>query len=266
LPALRQAALDSNASNAALARMAIHRLGVSTAPQPASGPAPVATTPTPAPAVPAPPPLVAPTGHVDLTRVIADLDSNDPARKRDAVSKLPFVHLDTARRAAISPTLAQLFRTRDPAVPLPYLVEAMSVWGDSVLCSELMPLLQEGTDADQRHAAMKVLGNLKDARATPAIVRWLGADPVPATDALIAMGPSAEPAVIAVLNDPNATVRIAGARILTRMGTAKCLGELSRASQDPRDAAARQMAQAALTSIRARLATQASDPAPAVKP
>lgn len=238
LPALRRAAKDPDPIAAGLAQEAVQRL------QPAEASQTPGTAPAGAEKAP------------DAATILADLAVPDAARRKAAVAKLPSLIPEDKQRGVVIARLIAMLRAGDNAVPIADIVAALEVWGDATMVPGLMPLLDRNGNADGRHAAMRLLGNLKDGHGASVIAKWIALDPAPAGDALIAMGPAAEEAVIPILREPSAAVRIDAARILSQIGTRKCIPELQHASHDLRDAGTRSAAKSALESVKARAAAE----------
>jgi cell division protein ZapA (FtsZ GTPase activity inhibitor) len=70
---------------------------------------------------------------------------------------------------------------------------------------------------------------------------------------MIELGPAAEDEAIARLREKEPAARTAAARILSAIGTQKCLIELRRAANDGRDPGAAASARSALGSVLARI-------------
>jgi HEAT repeat protein len=137
---------------------------------------------------------------------------------------------------------------------------ALANWWRPQTVTVLMPLLDEHVfPPSKREAAMRVLGKTQDRRAVFPIIRWIIKDPENTVAALTEIGPVAEDEVVKLLRNNDAKVRANAARILDTIGSQKCLIELRRASNDPRDPSAAAVAKAAVDSVMARV--KASKPA-----
>ena len=236
LPAIRRAATDADPIVVEHARTVLLRLQ-------------------PGDSAQGPRPAVGPGGaekDSDPATILADLDNKDPVRRNAAVAKLSGLTPDDKQRAMVTAKLIGMLQAGDNAVPIPDIVGALQVWGDAKMVPDLLPFLKLGGNPDIRHAAMRLLGPFKDGRAVIPVANWIVLDPVPTADSLIAMGPIAEDAVIRMLHDANAAVRIDAARILARIGTKKCLSDLDKAAHDPHDQAARGAAISAAETVKAR--------------
>ncbi|HYO10665.1 MAG TPA: hypothetical protein VER17_17000, partial [Tepidisphaeraceae bacterium] len=131
---------------------------------------------------------------------------------------------------------------------------ALAVWWRPQTVTIMLPLLGEDVfPPSRRQNAMRVLSKTGDKRAVLPIVRWIIKDPETTVTALTAMGPVAEDEVVKLLREKDPKVRGNAARILEQIGTNKCLIELRRASNDPRDAMAASIAKAALDTVMARV-------------
>jgi HEAT repeat protein len=251
LQALGRAALDPDPAIADLAKKALAQVQA----------APPASQPTEGPAV-----ALDPAKAGEIPSLMVDLNGNNAGNRKDAVIKLATIAPDPKNRSAVSMKLAEMLRSNKSGVTPDDLAAALCVWGDAGIGNELGPLLKEDADADLRHAAMKVLAALKDAKSAPAIVKWLKVDSGPTVRTLIAIGSGAEMAVLPSLKDEDAIVRIDAATILERIGTKKSLADLTRAAKDTKDVAAQQSAQVALDSVKFRTQFESDAPAPAPTP
>jgi HEAT repeat protein len=100
---------------------------------------------------------------------------------------------------------------------------------------DLLSTLCDGDD-DVRHAALEILGNLKDERAVVAVAELLGleGDRGKAADCLKRMGRMAEETVLRGLEHPDPKVVNACCEVLAEVGSEKCLDALERLT-DHRD-------------------------------
>jgi hypothetical protein len=233
LPALKQAMLDHNGTNSELARQdvaAIQGAGVANP-----------DTAKPAPA-----------NAVTLSGLIGDLGSDDPALRKGAVQKLAFVEVDQKQRATISKKLAGMLKSHDPGVPADDLLQTAMIWADPAGVADFLPMLDEKSDAESRHAAMKILVAVKAPGAAVPIAKWLVTDPQAASKALIAIGAPAELATLAYVMNKSPQTRMVAINILAEIGTRRCLAELMKIYHDPRDANAQGAAFRAMEAVKAR--------------
>ncbi len=141
--------------------------------------------------------------------------------------------------------------------------DALRVWWRPQTVENLLPLLDEKVwPLSKRDAAIKVLARTHDKQAVFPIVRWIVKYPQGVVPALKEMGSIAEDEVIKLLRQPDASVRANAARILSEIGTEKCLLELRRAADDPRDVAAAAVARSSLENVLARVKQAKSIAAP----
>ncbi len=205
----------------------------------------------------------------EIDEAMVDLDSNDWQRQQRALKMLAIAKPDK-RRNEVSKKIEDVilskeghsFFLRDDAP------KALVAWAGDKTVTHLLTALSGGDrwgQREQRAAAMKVLGQLKDKRAVLPITRWLIEDDDNAVPALIEMGPIAEDEVIKVLREKDARGRANAARVLEAIGTRKCVDALSRAAKDPRNQRAALTAQAALEIVKERIKEQAASQ-PATQP
>jgi hypothetical protein len=107
--------------------------------------------------------------------------------------------------------------------------DALANWATEELIPRMMTEMV-GNQPALRKGSIVALGRLQHEKAIPAMIRDLesGKDRPQVTEALVAMGPKAEPAVIKVLDHKNQGVVRQACLILTQMGTSKSLPALGR--------------------------------------
>ena len=223
--------------------------GIEYYPQPkspaTSGPASdVATTGV----APLPPPKF---GAGDVKALLAIVEGADHSSdKTDALKKLAQITpADAQQRETVAGALEQIIVT-DTAFIADEAAETLAVWHRPQTVDVLLPLLAETEWVSwKRTRAMKVLGKTRDKRAATPIMRWLLKDTDNVVAAMIDLGPIAEDEAIGRLREKEPTARAAAARILSAVGTQKCLIELRRAANDPRDAGAAAAARSALETV-----------------
>jgi HEAT repeat protein len=249
LPALKQLAGKNNtalSSAATEAIQAIARRASGSAPMPRPTPksekpsAPVKppASPSETPPAPAKPPE---SSKPDRPMLAADKESLDTAlaalRLDDAQRKVAGEQLrqippDKARAKQVGDALVRaLGETRD-ADARASLIHALAAW----YTPETLPVLLEGLRDENlfvRHKTIEALGTLRDEQAIRALADCLGDAnlSVPATRALVAMGPTAEKTVLKYAEHPDRQVRLQAVRVLGQIGTERALPSLSRLSR-----------------------------------
>jgi HEAT repeat protein len=160
---------------------------------------------------------------------------------------------DAQQRDTVAPVLEQLVAS-DASFVADDAAEALATWWRPQTVDVLLPLMDEKEWVGwKRGRAMKVLARTGDKRAATPIMRWLLKDAENVVAAMIELGPVAEDEAIARLREKEPTARAGAARILSAVGTSKCLIELRRAANDPRDAGAAATARSALETVLARV-------------
>jgi hypothetical protein len=170
----------------------------------------------------------------DLAKLQEQLKSDDPASRQAAARDL-----SGSRLGAPTPELlvlmASLATDRDDSVRH----TALTVLANHG-AKEQVPLLIKALndpDAGMRATIAKGLGRIKDPRAMEPLVNLLatGQSDQPyyrpphesaAADALVLLGPAAEPAVLALLKEKNIETRCQACNILRQIGTRKSLSPL----------------------------------------
>jgi hypothetical protein len=217
----------------------------------------VAGAPVNAPTAPPPPPAVAAAGRgAGEINVLLDVigGSGNSWDKTDALKKLGKIKPADAQQRDVVASVLEQFIVTDAAFIADEAAETLGVWHRPQTVDVLLPLLDEKEWVSwKRTRAMKVLGRTRDKRAATPIMRWVLKDTDNVVVAMIDLGPAGEDEAIARLRERDATARAAAARILSAVGTQKCLIELRRAANDPRDARAATVARSALETVLARV-------------
>ncbi len=164
-----------------------------------------------------------PPGADPVAQALRGLKARNAFRRADAARHLKDMRPDQ-RRAEVATALEAVLNdpewfVRDEAIA------ALGVWGSG---ENVPALLRVMNHWENRREAMLALGRLKDARAAEALAGRLEelADMHTAAEALIAMGPVAEPAVLKRLNHNHHMVRSEVCRILKEIGTGASLPAL----------------------------------------
>lgn len=161
-----------------------------------------------------------------LTLLLADLrDSDKPATQQRAFEALDKMEA-TTNRAAVTVVLEALLNDQLAAVR-EKAVMALPTWGGK----ESIPLLIRMLDDPfpvVRWRSMEKLAQMKAAAAALAITKtWQHREADKTNKALIAIGPEAEPAVIASLSSSEEYIRLQACRVLKEIGTVKALAPLT---------------------------------------
>jgi predicted Zn finger-like uncharacterized protein len=183
-----------------------------------------------------------------VTRALHQLKSTKLHIRHEGLRKLKDMLPDEGRRGEVIKALEPHLNDSD-FFARQWAIEALGVWGNK----DAVPLLLNAMrDKDTRRDAMKALGRLKDERAVEPIAARLEemSDAHPAAEALKAMGPIAEKAVLARLSHPEVLVRWQVCEILEAIGTKQSLPALEKTEAN--DFAAKIQARKAIAAIRAR--------------
>jgi HEAT repeat protein len=144
----------------------------------------------------------------DLDEALADLSGADPLKKRAAARWLALQPVDPARQAEVARALDLLLADADRKT-VEAGVWALRSWATRENVPALAALLDrtplDKADDAERHA-MGILGRFPDPKAAVAVARYLpnAFFNVASRDSLKAMGPVAEPAVLAYMHDGDA--------------------------------------------------------------
>jgi len=192
----------------------------------------------------------------DVGELLLDLDGNGSnwIRQNRVLETLARTPADEARRERVAEALEKLvvegtIHTRRAATA------ALLKWAGKKTPQRMVQLLGENGDADKRHAAMEVLGELKDPATVYPVCRWLVLDPFAAADALKKMGTVAEDEVLKLLpvNKAPTMTRRYVCEILGVIGTQKSVAPLTQASRDRRDRIVQEAAAKALEAVKVRV-------------
>jgi hypothetical protein len=188
----------------------------------------------------------------ELDKLLADLRSDNPFTAGDAAKRLAQADATEKRRREAAAALEAPLSSPFPDVREAG-ARALGVWGTPESVPVLLKMLDAEPFPNTRGAVLEALAGLKDPRAAEPVARKL-ADPFghdKAREALVALGPAAEKAVVPYLANPDRQARIEACQVLAAVGTKNSAGALQAAAQD-RDPGVAQAAQQALAAIAAR--------------
>jgi hypothetical protein len=165
-----------------------------------------------------------------LTKSIIQLKSPEVHRKKDAVTRLRRITPNDRLGEVVAALLPLL--DHDDGFLVNDVVQTLEVWRSP----EAVPKLIERANDDRffvRKQAIKTLGKYKDARAAEPIAAHLKEDGFEAEEALKAIGPAAEPALIERLKDSENDVRRRACNILKYVGGTETLKAMQSLPPDP---------------------------------
>lgn len=182
-----------------------------------------------------------------LGRAIFDLRSIRPAHRVEAtatIADLPPVE-DTSLRRYVAATLVRNLDDPDPTLR----VETIHALGRWATPRELPALLDQlkSREPSMRVETLLALTERGDPKSSRAIASSFAAFRAEASRALLAIGPPAESATLALLRDEDESIRIDACRVLAEIGTQQALATLTRIAADrsgPEARAARDAADA----------------------
>jgi predicted Zn finger-like uncharacterized protein len=167
-----------------------------------------------------------PANAESVTKALHDLKSSNTVRRLEAAIRLKRMLPDEARRKEVAQVLESLVNEPE-GFARGYIIEALGVWGTKESTPHLLKALSH---RHTRREVCKALGQLKDARASEPVAERLE-DPFgrhEAAEALKAIGPAAEKAVIKRLHHRDMWVREAAIEIIQVIGTRESIPALEK--------------------------------------
>lgn len=179
---------------------------------------------------PSEPTISIPADADPVTKSLLQLKSADMGQKKDAVHRLERTAPDKRLGEVVAALLPLL--SEDDGFLVNDVMKALLVWRSP----DVLPALIRRADDNRffvRKEAVKALGKFKDPRAIEAIVTHFREDGFEAEAALKEIGPMAEPALIARLQDGDPHVRRVACDILRQIGGAETLKAMRALPLDP---------------------------------
>jgi hypothetical protein len=152
-----------------------------------------------------------------IGQFLFDLKSPSLERRKDALRKVSNTPVDAARRVEVAKAIEPMLKepdgfTRSDAA------KALAVWGGPENTPALIEALRDPA-FNVRWAVLDTFKALHDPAAAEPVAALLTSDRGKAADALRAMGPGAEPAVLKYLRHTDTFVRMEASKILQEIGT-----------------------------------------------
>ncbi len=183
------------------------------------------------PPAPLPKPETKPISADERTSLIADLKSENKAKRSLALNRIATVQPDD-KKGEVETLLLGLLKSEDQFVRQ-NAAKALSVWGGK---DSVEPLIKQLDDSafPARWAAIEALGHLKDARAAEPLAKLVAdrKDAHQASNSLKALGPDAEDAVLKLLEQGKTDQRRDACQILKVIATKKSAAALEKAASD----------------------------------
>jgi hypothetical protein len=189
-----------------------------------------------------PPPRPQEIPALDVTKLMADLESDNQSARQNAARKLT----STGRTVKPTPELlalaVKLSGDRDDTVRHAGQT-LLANYGTREQVPLLLRALKEADDSSVRMTLAKGLGRLEDPRAAEPLAELIAAGQsdqttyflrdTPVAEALIRIGPPAEGAVLALLKEKHTDTRIIACNVLKQIGTKKSLSALKELTGNP---------------------------------
>jgi hypothetical protein len=161
--------------------------------------------------------------------VLADLQSGNLFKVRDALARLEKIAPEESRQA-INAQLVLLLDNNDLATRQSA-AKALATWADEETVPRLIQSLKN-TDRVVCEHVMNALARVQDPKGIAALIGMLKRDRDRARDALIKVGAAAEEPVRAALKDPDMWVREDACKILKEIGTKESVKAIDNATRD----------------------------------
>ncbi len=196
-----------------------------------------------------------------LTKALAQLQSADVGRKKDALNQLRQTR-PTARLKEVNDAVLPLLEHDDEDL-IKHAVRVLAVWQSPEAMAKLIDMVADSR-VFLRWDVIKSLGKYDDVKAAEALIDRLKEDGHIVEGELRGMGSIAEQPLIALLRNPDDDLRRKGCNILKFVGGSATLKAMSKIPPDP-DIGVRMAAQEAIKMIRLRVKTADDSDAPAKK-
>lgn len=159
-----------------------------------------------------------PITDAEITQALADLKSDKPFTVRAAAAKLAGAMPVEARKEEVAAALEALAQDKDGATRAEA-AKGLKAWGSAKNVPALVKLVSDD-NIFARHQAIEALGKLKDPRGADAVAAVVPDFRVrfQAVNALKAMGPVAEKAVLPLLKHQDWVVRSEACKVLGEVG------------------------------------------------
>ena len=180
-----------------------------------------------------------------------ELESPDPARWGAALERLGKTKVEIEHRARIAAKLTALALHEEKSLRS-RAVALLPAWADEGVVPALIKLIDLRTEDQKRKRAILALGAMRDPSGAAAVAKYVGNDTAEVLEALRAMGGLAQDQVIALLENPDANIRLRAVGILRDNADVQAIPALQKlAAAEP---ALKAECQAAIAAIRQRLA------------
>jgi HEAT repeat protein len=188
-----------------------------------------------------------------LNDALAKLKSVDSFRIQSGCETLEHAVLIKARQSEVATALEPLLQNTDSFVRVAS-AKALAVWADSKTIPALESALSSG-DVFLKQSAMDALAHFPSRSVADAVAKQLDDLSVrmQAENALIKMGPVAEPSVLPMLKDPEWDVRLSACKILAAIGTQQSIPALEDLSGAEHNSLVIMDADRAVSAIRSRM-------------
>lgn len=164
-----------------------------------------------------------------IAGVLFDLESPALQKRKDALRRLKDAPPDPEHRAEVARAIEPLLRDPD-GFARSDAAKALAIWGGPENTPALVEALRDPA-FNVRWAVLDAFAQLKDPAGAEGVAEWLPKDRGKASEALKAMGPGAEPAVIPYLEYLDVFTRMEAAKILQVIGTEASVGPLRKLVQ-----------------------------------
>jgi HEAT repeat protein len=197
-----------------------------------------------------------------VAQAVQDVRGNDAFKRGDALRRLERAPDDQKKRKDFEDARADAGKRREVNAALVEVLKgndrgnkrgaasALKLWLTPDAVPDVIALL-DNADRGDALLLIELLGDSKDARAVPALVKQLKTHGITAMRALEAIGPAGTKDLAAALDDDKSD-RIKVCRVLEQVGTAEALPALKKLGADPKGGLAAVVARNAAKKIEER--------------
>lgn len=196
-----------------------------------------------------------------ITKALVQLQSSNPFKQRESLTKLARIRPDESRADEVIKAIEPLAASTDNST-VHDAIKALANWDHPDVAAILIQVVRTSDDSGVRRDAEKQLGRLQDPAGAEVIAERLKDDWPDSVDALRALGSAAEPAVIPLLRSADSRTRSLACEVLRDIGGQTTLDTMKKLPTDP-DLGVRRAANQTMMAIANRVHPQTDTPSTA---